>query len=439
MPKIDYRYGVNPTSGVSPIAYTRADSATRTIRGGLVEVVPASRFRTHWTTDTVGTRRGGLLVEGARTNLALRSEEFDNAYWVKTAITASANQALSPDGALTGDKLTEDATTSVHRVVSGSITISASSTYTASAYVKITSPSRYFLLSIDSAFNQHATLGFDLSTETVLSGFTLGYTNVSGTIRDAGGGWYRCTVTATSAAGVTTTTLSAGLTNATTWVNAARGFPSYLGDGTSGFFIWGAQLELGSFASTYIPTVASTVTRATDQVSYANFPQPAEIAARGGMTVYWAGVDLGTRDTEGARLVQVGSGGINSRVLEVRTFPVGSYRVAIGNGSANTAVACPAPAAGVHREVFVEFEYRLNGSTPELRNRMSVYSGGALAAGTSFSSWLDATALIANGWQTSPTLYVGARDGGNNPGFALHQQLKTAFGVQTIDEMRALV
>jgi hypothetical protein len=72
-------------------------------------------------------------------------------------------------------------------------------------------------------------------------------------------GWWRISISGTAT--VTTTSVDGF------WVrmsnNHATAFPNYLGDGASGFFLWGAQIEDGPLSS-YIPTGATAATRSTD-------------------------------------------------------------------------------------------------------------------------------------------------------------------------------
>lgn len=195
----------------------------------------------------------GLLIEEARTNLATYSADFSNAVWSVVRSSITNNTIVAPDGTLTGDKLVEntDATTT-HYIYHGSSLTSA--TYTASVFVKASERYR-FELRVGTQVQGIAR--FNLSDQTysnVTAGFTASITAV-------GNGWYRCSLTGTA-----TTTGGAAWAITILLLNAA-GSDSYTGDGFSGLFLWGAQIEAGSFATSYIPTVASSVTRNADAAS----------------------------------------------------------------------------------------------------------------------------------------------------------------------------
>jgi hypothetical protein len=96
-------------------------------------------------------------------------------------------------------------------------------------------------------------LGFDLSNGTLID---LGSGTSSGKIEDYGNGWYRCSLYQST--GIVS--LSIGLLNNSNAI-------SYTGDGTSGTYIWGAQIEAGSYATSYIPTTSASVTRNADVIS----------------------------------------------------------------------------------------------------------------------------------------------------------------------------
>jgi hypothetical protein len=191
--------------------------------------------------DPVTLLPRGLLVEEARTNLFTYSDQFDNAAWLKTDLTVTPNAAVSPDGILNADALVENTANSTHFVYR--VSAGTAGTYTYSFYAKANGRTEV-QIEQESGGNSRFTLS---GAGTALA---LGANTVS--ITAVGNGWYRCvtTFTATGAFGVYNLLY-----------NGAR---SYLGNGTSGVFIYGAQLEAGAFATSYIPTIASTVTRSAD-------------------------------------------------------------------------------------------------------------------------------------------------------------------------------
>ena len=202
----------------------------------------------------------GLEIEEQRTNRLLQSEDLSTT-WANTRSSDSTNVVISPNGTLTGDKLIEDATASnSHFILSGFVS-STSGTYTASVYLKAAERSFAFI-GITDLLTGGAERRINLSTGVVDStniGGAGSWTSISGTSTSVGNGWYRVTVTATQGAG---TLLSLQI-----YTGNASGAQVYTGDGYSGIYIWGAQLEAGAFATSYIPTVASQVTRSADSAS----------------------------------------------------------------------------------------------------------------------------------------------------------------------------
>lgn len=196
----------------------------------------------------------GLLIEESRTNLVLRSDDYANASWTKTNASIDSNTIVAPDGTLTGDKLVEDTATGNHAVQQGGITISASTTYTVTTYAK--AAGRDWLFILDNNNPSAVQAYFNVSTGAL---GTVGG-SATATITSVGNSWYRCSVT--FATGPSQSSINLIIRTA-----SANGTNSYTGNGFSGLFLWGTQVELGAFATSYIPTVASQVTRAADAAS----------------------------------------------------------------------------------------------------------------------------------------------------------------------------
>jgi hypothetical protein len=233
-------YSIIPSDGTGDMTFARTgDTATRVNPSGLIAPINANIPRL----DYLGSTCPKLLLEPQRTNLIIRSEEFDNASWTKTFATVTSNSIISPDGTQDADKLVEDTSAGQqHRI--NIATTSAAGTYTLSVYVKGTE--RDIQLRIGSIGGY-----FNVTTGT----FSLDST-VTGTMTNVGNSWYRCTITLTTAN--TNEFCRFNLLQKNT-INA-----TYNGDGTSGVFLWGAQLEAGAFVTSYIPTTTASVTRNAD-------------------------------------------------------------------------------------------------------------------------------------------------------------------------------
>jgi hypothetical protein len=214
--------------------------------------------------DPVNGNSRGLLIEEARTNSVQRSAEFDNAYWSKVNGSISANATTAPDGATSADRLVEDSTASVSHLVARSVAgVAPTQQLTGSCFIKADTRTFARIVVWDqNAAGNNVGATFDVSGGTVASaGANAGNaTGASASITNVGNGWYRCSVsgipnTSGSDSGLAIYLMSSG---------GGAGSTAYTGDGTSGLYIWGAQLEIGAFPTSYIPTTSAAATRSAD-------------------------------------------------------------------------------------------------------------------------------------------------------------------------------
>lgn len=212
--------------------------------------------------DSVGNILG-LLVEVARTNLVIQSQALDNttsAWTAPTRASISADATTAPDGTATADKIVEDSTASSTHLIRQQFTKAASAlTYSLSFWIKAAGRPAFEVRVSNNAISKHFRAVFDLSTGTVNASSATTWTLVSASITPYANGWYRCTLIGTTD---TDTEL-----NIYGWVEAVAGTLSYSGDGTSGLYAWGFQLEQASFPSSYIPTTTASVARAGDTIT----------------------------------------------------------------------------------------------------------------------------------------------------------------------------
>jgi hypothetical protein len=319
-------YSQLPQDGSGDFVVTRATTAYRTNENGILESVASGVPRLDF---PIGSGCPALLVEPAATNLLLRSEEFDDIYWLKTGSTISANATPAPNGATTADKLVENALVGEHGVarIAG---MAASGTYTLSVFAKAAERTR---VAIGNSSSGHYAI-FDLSLGTVVQASQGTVTNgtISGILAN---GFYRvsCTITVASAASTSITLVSSGTTI------------SYLGNGTNGIFLWGAQLETGSVATSYIPTVAATATRNADVI---NKTAVSGLIGQTEGTLY-AEVDA-VNWTNLGRIFIV-SDGTTSNAISILFNTSNRFRLIIdtGGGSAQADISSSSLSNGVHK------------------------------------------------------------------------------------------
>ena len=203
----------------------------------------------------------GLLIESEpRTNLLTYSADFSQSSWANPSagLTLTGSQS-SPSGSNTAYAAVPTIGTTGHRI-GQSVSMTASTTQTLSVFVKANGYSFVRLRMQGEGSDTGGVAGntwaiFNLTSPAVSSeggGLT------SASIEDFGDGWYRCSITGT---GTTTGTVNQQIYVLDQDYNSAHN--NWAGNGTSGVYLWGAQSEVGSAPSSYIPTSGATVTRAT--------------------------------------------------------------------------------------------------------------------------------------------------------------------------------
>lgn len=293
------------------LTVTRASEGSYFDASGTLQYAAADTLRLDH--DPVTGASLGVLVEEQRTNLFTYSEQFDNAVWGKERLSVSANAATAPDGTTTADKVVEDTTAANNHRMSVNISVASGAAHTVSFFFEAAERS----LVVVRAETSNAAKGFDLAAgETYVSPVSGDPTDAK--IVDVGGGIFRCDFT-------WTTSSTSELFRI--YMTADQGAISYDGDGSSGLYIWGAQLEAGAFATSYIPTEGSQVTRAADQISIATsaYPHSATVGTLKAVARPLAASDLGGivsvndgsgdeeillyKDASGNLLMQVEDGG----------------------------------------------------------------------------------------------------------------------------------
>jgi hypothetical protein len=184
------------------------------------------------------------------------SEQYNQSGpWFTSRATIAVNQTTAPNGTITADKLIEDLAATAPKEVQQGIDVTAGNTYTVSTFVKAAGRSNFkFGFSTNSFVPAAGTNAiFNLTTATVYQ-ITGGVS--AATITDVGNGWYRCTATVTP--NVSTIAGQNTLITYITLLDASYS-TAYAGDGTSGMFLWGSQIELGSTASIYQGIAAANV------------------------------------------------------------------------------------------------------------------------------------------------------------------------------------
>lgn len=231
-------------AGVGSVNFTRATEATYTDIYGIVQTAAADEPR---------FEKRGLLIEAGSTNNFLYSEGFGNSVWIKTRASTQSNVATAPDGTLTAGKILENTTAAASHHISQAVTTVAGKTYTMSVYVKPAGRSWIRFFFPTESFGSAITTEYDIENGVV---GTINPEADAYGVEELADGWYRVFATHT-----------ATLSDTANWriqLMDQENNQAYDGDGVSGIYMWGAQVEQLSIRSSYIRTDGAALTTTGD-------------------------------------------------------------------------------------------------------------------------------------------------------------------------------
>lgn len=327
----------------------------------------------------------GKTVAKAEENLLLYSQDFVSG-WNKGRVTVTADQAVAPDGTNTADKIVETTEGTSHVVFQ--MGLNANVTYAFSVYCKANGRS---VVGISNSSNGVGRAQFNISTGAVLPSATGAVIIASPAITSVGDGWYRisCIITSPIASSI-----AIFLQDSDTTI-------SYTGDGVSGIYIWGAQLEQRSQVTAYTPTTTKAITKYQPvlRTAVAGAPRFDHDPLTGeslGLLVeeQRTNLFLNSRNLSGANFVYINK---NENVLVAPdgtqtgtlVFGAGQDAVSGANTNINASATATTMTASVYVKVF-----------PDDTAFNLVFLMRNDTTGTNFSSglWNTATNTISGGW-----------------------------------------
>jgi hypothetical protein len=387
-----YNFVPTPVQALDRFVVTRASTKLRIgsdgLYGSVANNVPAFEF------NTDGTYRG-LLVEPGATNLALRSQEFDDVYWTKTRTTVTQNASVSPDGATSADKLIPSTDNNTHFLSSSTIGFTSGTVYTLSVFARADG---YDHLRV--AFGSSAFPALGRGASFNVSAGTVGQTQagVTARIQAVANGFYRCSITATASA-----TASDNLIFGSQNADDATAV-TFIGNGTSGALLWQAQLETGSVATSPIVTTAGTASRVADSVTLAS---ASSLIGQSAGTLYLEYERANFTTTGNTRLFNVSDGSTANRILFLIS-PAGLQNMTITTASSEQAsIGTGASIFGMNRTAVAyavnDIAVYRNGSsvgtdasaTIPACNRVNIGNGeNGAGAADNFNGWIRSAVLF---------------------------------------------
>lgn len=264
--KANKSYSVIPSNGNGDLICSRNGTATYFDKDGILRTAQANEPRLDF--DPVTKVFRGVLVEPSATNLLLRSEEF-NLWSAINGASVIANTSIAPNGLQFADTINLGNNNDSGVINSTGVIIPLNTTVTFSVFLKniaLTSgqtfririnngqvpPNDFIIRALVDLFNKTVVFSQSGTNGTGIIG--TGFASIQVLPND----WVRVSVTGTRGSGGTTT--GGGQLIQDAGINNPRSF-----------FAWGAQLEIGSAHTSYIPTVASQVTRPADIITVPNY------------------------------------------------------------------------------------------------------------------------------------------------------------------------
>jgi hypothetical protein len=328
--------------------------------------------------DPVTLAPRGLLIEEARTNLLLQSGDLTSfSITPATGLTSTSNATVAPDGTNTARRIINTITTEQHRLFQ-TVTLTAATPHTFTVYVK-NDTAGWCQISFFLGAGTTAYANINLATGAL--GSTGGGTSYS--VTPAGNGWYRLRVTAT------TDNTGCNLQIYAIEADVGQANPSTTGT-VKGIYVWGAQLEAGNFATSYIPTVGQTIARNSDNpvITGTNFTSWFNAAAG----TFIADFDVSGIDTSQRRKVWNGiDSGLQRLALRSTDTAPNNPLGAVGTGTSVVSLNGTVMTANIPAKVALAYgttsALSQNGATPVTdQNAASV-------APTSFGIGFDQIAL----------------------------------------------